>query len=284
MDRKTLLGLITGAGMLGLVLFFGGMLVGAGLFMEPDVAASKIPAQSAPLETLATLPDSEPVIETPVMDTASAVAEDETGADDGADSVAVAEDDDPVGDLIAERTAEMAAAAEMDQNEVVDVAPLPDAPEIAETDEVAAVLPSANGAPQRLVPPAIKKDAGQAAASDSADSAPAAPAAPAETAAAPAATPAPSAPAVGDQPYSVQIGAFKVDANARQRAGDLRKEGLSVAVVERRNDGGEAWYYVRVGSYADMKAARAGADKIKKDQGIDGFPVRAEPNDRRVDG
>ena len=44
-----------------------------------------------------------------------------------------------------------------------------------------------------------------------------------------------------------------------------------------------AWYYVRIGGYASLAAARDAAAKIKADHSLDGFPVRAEPNDRVVD-
>ena len=58
MDRKTLLGLATGAGMLGLVLFFVGMLVGAGLFMDPDeqMAANEKPAGQAEIAEMVCTP------------------------------------------------------------------------------------------------------------------------------------------------------------------------------------------------------------------------------------
>ena len=78
------------------------------------------------------------------------------------------------------------------------------------------------------------------------------------------------------------VGAFKVHENASQRAEELRKTGLEVAVVIRGPEGEGAWYYVRVGKYANLAQARDDAAKIKKNQGVDGFPVRAEPNDREV--
>ncbi|WP_297007509.1 SPOR domain-containing protein, partial [Thalassospira sp. UBA6510] len=101
---------------------------------------------------------------------------------------------------------------------------------------------------------------------------------------------APSAPAEdsaaatdADKPFSVQVGAFKVHENAKQRADELRGEGLEVAVVVRGPESEGAWYYVRIGGYASLAAARDAAAKIKADHSLDGFPVRAEPNDRVVD-
>ncbi|RCK03428.1 hypothetical protein TH5_25605, partial [Thalassospira xianhensis MCCC 1A02616] len=115
-----------------------------------------------------------------------------------------------------------------------------------------------------------------------------APAAPAETAAVPekpepAATSTPKAASSGAAaPFSVQVGAFKVHENASQRAEELRKLGLEVAVVARGPEGDATWYYVRVGRYTTMKEARDKAVAVKKDQNLEGFPVRAEPNDREV--
>ncbi|WP_278371483.1 SPOR domain-containing protein, partial [Thalassospira xiamenensis] len=99
----------------------------------------------------------------------------------------------------------------------------------------------------------------------------------------PAATSAPKATASGAAaPFSVQVGAFKVHENASQRAEELRKLGLEVAVVARGPEGDATWYYVRVGRFTTMKEARDKASAVKKDQNLDGFPVRAEPNDREV--
>jgi cell division septation protein DedD len=316
MDRKTLLGLITGAAMLGLVLFFGGMLVGAGLFMEP-AKTSSTDSQPQQVETLAEAPQaSQPLAgdtgQADVSPTSSENADqgtmtpDQPATDSSGDGATdAASGKDPVGDLIAQRSAEA-----------------PDVP--ADTASSGAeTAPDAPAAPsdteKALEAPAIRKDAGQTGDASAASSDPSAKTADAKTATAkdekaakggdatPAkaasqpekqqkAQPAKTTTNVGDGektspasnkdlPYSVQVGAFKVDKNARQRAEELRKGGLGVAVIERKaKEGEDAWYYVRVGAYSDAKAARSGAEKIKKSTGIDGFPVRTEPNDRKVDG
>lgn len=287
MDRKTLLGLVTGAGMLGLVLFFAGMLVGAGLFMDSDSGTPSAAAEKAPVEMLATAPEEPAALSEPIPQTS-----------EPAPAAEIAENsDDPVGDLIAQRSAALddavdEAVKEAERSE--DSAANADAPEVATEMET-------SGDAEPLSAPEIR-EVGQAPAAPAAPAAPVieekaatkAPAPAAETPqlpktetakAASAATPASktTTPTNGDTPFSVQIGAFKVHENASQRAEELRKLGLSVAVVARGAADDTAWYYVRIGKYATLKAARDDAAKIKKDHALDGFPVRAEPNDREVD-
>lgn len=288
MDRKTLLGLVTGAGMLGLVLFFAGMLVGAGLFMDSEDTTVSVPAQKAPVEMLSSEPDAptEPVVMTePVPEPATPVEEPEIAADS----------DDPVGDLIAQRTealsgqgettsetassdaAAMTETADTDASstssiaapEIRDVAKAADMPEAPAAPEVAETAEATPEAAEQAEPAAEAEEAAPAPTETAAKPAP------------PAETPAATAQSA-DKPFSVQIGAFKVHENASQRAEELRKKGLQVAVVVRGPENDAAWYYVRIGAYASLAAARDDAAKIKKDHAIDGFPVRAEPNDREV--
>ncbi|OSQ37249.1 SPOR domain-containing protein [Thalassospira mesophila] len=312
MDRKTLLGLITGACMLGLVLFFGGMLVGAGLFMGPDAPqTSENAAGNGQMELLAQ--NSAPRVQTDItpknleqtdpMAGAGGAAEQNAPTGDMPSMAAprgeAAQGVDPVGDLIAEKS-----TSETDGDTDVNVPDVPDMgdmqpPQKGTTDTAAgtdnsgaATTPAttSNPTPQNTkagpakpAAPEIRKD-----------SKPPKPASQTDTAAK---TPTPAKPAASEtaasaalhrepgsknMPYSIQVGAFKVDANARQRAEELRKKGLEVAVVERGSNDG-AWYYVRVGAYPDATTARTGAEKVKKDTGIDGFPVRAEPNDKTID-
>ncbi|WP_143182088.1 SPOR domain-containing protein [Thalassospira sp. TSL5-1] len=304
MDRKTLLGLITGACMLGLVLFFGGMLVGAGLFMGPDAPqnTSSI-ATDGDMELLAQ--NKAPRVQTEITPRQSDIsAPDVTDPTDATDIPAGTGDmsatdapdaetsagNDPVGDLIAKKTVEDEAVTPDSADNVMapnppEVSDAPNAPEISETaqgkdnadagsdksledgDKAPAVTPSSKPAA-----PEIRKD-----------SKPPKPVAEKSGASETAASAAlHREPGSKNMPYSIQVGAFKVDTNARQRAGELRKKGLEVAVVERGNNGA-AWYYVRVGAYPDAASARSGAEKVKKDTGIDGFPVRAEPNDKKID-
>lgn len=282
MDRKTLLGLVTGAGMLGLVLFFAGMLVGAGLFMDSEDTTVSMPAQKAPVEMLASEPDAPVVTTEPVPEPTAPAEEAEVAADS----------DDPVGDLIAQRTealsgqgettsqaasSDAAAMTETAEANTSDTSSI-SAPEIRDVAK-AADVPEAPAAPE-------VSDAAEAPTEQTEPVAEAEEAAPAPTETA--AKPAPPAEAEAsttessDKPFSVQIGAFKVHENASQRAEELRKKGLQVAVVVRGPENDAAWYYVRIGAYASLAAARDDAAKIKKDHAIDGFPVRAEPNDREV--
>ena len=268
MDRKTLLGLVTGAGMLGLVLFFAGMLVGAGLFMDSEDGARTTQTEQPQVEMLASVPE-EP---TEIPDATPEATE--PTATTPAPEIS-ADSEDPVGDLIAQRTEALSDDASAGSEAASDVA------ETEETEE------AAGSEEQAIAAPEIRDVTGDT-------DAPAAPEAPAvEDAQDSAATeaeptaeqaPAPAAPASdASKPFSVQVGAFKVHENASQRAEELRGKGLEVAVVVRGPEDEGAWYYVRIGSYANLAAARDDAAKIKADHSIDGFPVRAEPNDRVVD-
>lgn len=279
MDRKTLLGLVTGAGMLGLVLFFAGMLVGAGLFMDSDEGARTAETQQPKVEMLASAPEEPAVIE----ETTPNVAEPAT-PDISADS------EDPVGDLIAQRTEALSNEAAGGEEASSDAAEATDTQEAAVSEEPAIAAPEirdvtgttdAPEAPAAPDAPAVdtaeenvaseaSETAKQTAAESASETAKAAPA------------PAPSTPADADKPFSVQVGAFKVHENASQRAEELRGKGLEVAVVVRGPEDEGAWYYVRIGGYASLAEARDDAAKIKADHSIDGFPVRAEPNDRVV--
>lgn len=299
MDRKTLLGLATGAGMLGLVLFFVGMLVGAGLFMDPDeqMAANEKPAGQA--EILATLPESPASSPAPTTETPDTGSLPGTETSPATPAVPAATDD-PVGDLIAERSAAIegedagnsAENGDAANEGTIDANDAPAAPEMSDAEKAAARAEQADqgaNAPRKLQAPEIKSsDDAAKTSTTSAPEAPEAPAAAAENTTVakktePAATSAPKASTSGAvAPFSVQVGAFKVHENASQRAEELRKLGLEVAVVARGPEGDATWYYVRVGRFTTMKEARDKASAVKKDQNLDGFPVRAEPNDREV--
>lgn len=296
MDRKTLLGLVTGAGMLGLVLFFAGMLVGAGLFMDSNDASPSASQEKAPVEMLATAPE-EPVAMTEPMPQADA-PKPEMGISDTST--------DPVGDLIAQRSAALGddavEAAEDTAAETADEPaegasemaapdgntdkPAISAPEIRDTSNAAAA-PDAPAVDEPAT--AEPSEVAELTEAPEADEPKAAEPEKTETVAKAVEAPKPSAAETvtdstssADTPFSVQVGAFKVHENASQRAEELRKKGLQVAVVIRGPEDETAWYYVRIGKYATSEQARDGAAKIKKDHALDGFTVRAEPNDREV--
>lgn len=286
MDRKTLLGLVTGAGMLGLVLFFAGMLVGAGLFMDSEDGARTTQTEQPQVEMLASAPE-EPTEIPDATPEATEPAATTTAPEISADS------EDPVGDLIAQRTEALSDDASAGSEAASDVAETEQTTEATGSEEQAIAAPEIRDvtgdtdAPAAPEAPAVE-DAQDSAATEAAS---ATEQAPAPEASEPAAEttettpePAPAAPASdASKPFSVQVGAFKVHENASQRAEELRGKGLEVAVVVRGPEDEGAWYYVRIGSYANLAAARDDAAKIKADHSIDGFPVRAEPNDRVVD-
>jgi cell division septation protein DedD len=312
MDRKTLLGLITGACMLGLVLFFGGMLVGAGLFMGPDAPqTNETAANGDKMELLAQ--NTAPRIQTDITpknaQTSDSGTNNAAGATDaegdmsplaapGVDASRGADGGDPVGDLIAEKAAGV-SEPEMKALDENGAPAVPDMGDMSATENAAVDEPAGSGgedvaAPENAPAAPVAKDVAPAkpvAPQIRTDAKPPKPAVQKDTVSKTAKTTETEStasaalhrePGSKNMPYSIQVGAFKVDANARQRAGELRKKGLEVAVVERGSNDG-AWYYVRVGAYPDASSARNGAEKVKKDTGIDGFPVRAEPNDKTID-
>lgn len=287
MDRKTLLGLVTGAGMLGLVLFFAGMLVGAGLFMDSEDGARTTRTEQPQVEMLASAPE-EP---TEIPDSTPEATEPTTTATSVPEISADSED--PVGDLIAQRTEALSDDATTGSEAASDTSDATEAAEAPGSEDQAIAAPEIRDvtgdtdAPAAPEAPAVE-DAQDSAATETASTTEQAPAPEASEPAAETAeiTPEPaSAASASDasKPFSVQVGAFKVHENASQRAEELRGKGLEVAVVVRGPEDEGAWYYVRIGSYANLAAARDDAAKIKADHSIDGFPVRAEPNDRVVD-
>lgn len=293
MDRKTLLGLVTGAGMLGLVLFFAGMLVGAGLFMDSDDGARTAQTEQPEVEMLASAPDEPTVIEDATPDVTEPAAIPEISADS----------EDPVGDLIAQRSEALSDEATDSAEPAADATPEPESTETTPSEEPGIAAPEIRDvtgtadAPEAPDAPTVDEATESTESSTTQSAEQSAAPAEAEAEAEPATEtadatqePAPSAPAEdstaatdADKPFSVQVGAFKVHENAKQRADELRGEGLEVAVVVRGPESEGAWYYVRIGGYASLAAARDAAAKIKADHSLDGFPVRAEPNDRVVD-
>jgi cell division protein FtsN len=283
MDRKTLLGLVTGAGMLGLVLFFAGMLVGAGLFMDSEDGANTARTEQPQVEMLASAPE-----EPAEMPETTSEATEETPAPAPAPEIS-ADSDDPVGDLIAQRTEALSDDAAAGNDAASDATDAEPAETSSEEPTIAAPeirdVTGDTDAPAAPEAPAVEDAQDSAAPAADEAVAPEASEPTTETAEttpkpAPAASSAPASDA--DKPFSVQVGAFKVHENASQRAEELRGKGLEVAVVVRGPEDEGAWYYVRIGSYANLAAARDDAAKIKADHSIDGFPVRAEPNDRVV--
>lgn len=83
----------------------------------------------------------------------------------------------------------------------------------------------------------------------------------------------PSPAAVGMPVYAVQVGAFERPETAEELRSRLRGKYSGVAVE--RHEGDRTVYRVRVGRETDMLAARRLADRIRKEEDLPGFVVRA---------
>jgi cell division septation protein DedD len=74
--------------------------------------------------------------------------------------------------------------------------------------------------------------------------------------------------------FSVQVGAFSVEENARGLAARLQEASAVVRVLEFRDNRG-TWWRVRVTGYAGEDQARAAAARFVE-QGLGGFVVRED--------
>ena len=80
-------------------------------------------------------------------------------------------------------------------------------------------------------------------------------------------------PAKPVQSWTLQVGTFDKESNARTFRDKLRKAGHS-AYVESSKSGGKTSYRVRIGPELEKKRLDKLKDKLKKEMKIDGFVVR----------
>ena len=250
-DRRTLLGLVAGTGMLASVLFAGGVLIGASMFMST-------PQEAAFAETGADPVPQEILIAPPPAETLSQQAE-EADADDV--SQAVRADKTTIGsqDLGRVRREVVSAPAP----------PVSEPPGRIETEIAALPQESPVTAPARP----LKRPAGEQARPE-----PVVPPPSRTTRSGEIPLP-PPAPIAKSAPFAIQIGAFRIRENADTELNRLADKGLDPLLVRRTSNDGNVWFYVRVGAYEDRARAGAAADRLKQTSAINGFPVRAEPGE-----
>lgn len=119
-------------------------------------------------------------------------------------------------------------------------------------------------------PPAVA-----ASSSPSAASPVSAPASPASAPASPASAPAsarPAAPQAGN--FSLQFGAFLDQAKAKSAADQLAARGYAPVSVDAADGYGRTWHYVRLGAFADQRAAALVASDLLAQAGIGAAIVR----------
>jgi cell division protein FtsN len=164
-------------------------------------------------------------------------------------------------------------------------------PEIVGPTALAQGGAGARGAQQMAVPtgsPAgpARASTGQGTASNSAQSAetvavssssaaPAAAASSSPSAASPAsaqASASPAAPQTGN--FSLQFGAFLDQAKAKSAADQLAARGYAPVAVDAADGYGRTWHYVRLGAFADERAAALAASDLLAQAGIGAAVVR----------
>jgi cell division septation protein DedD len=111
--------------------------------------------------------------------------------------------------------------------------------------------------------------------SSPAAAAPAAAASPAPSADSPASAPGSAAPAASQNGnFSLQLGAFLDEAKAKSLADQLTARGYAPVSVDAADGYGRTWHYVRLGAFADERAAALGASDLLEQAGIGAAIVR----------
>ena len=111
-------------------------------------------------------------------------------------------------------------------------------------------------------------------------------AAPAPAAAAPATVPVATAPAVppvavavavvnpGDQPFVLQVGAFRESKGAKDLQTDLQKKGYATTIYNMVDQDQRSWHMVRFGGYKDVATASKAASDFTGKEGIQALVKR----------
>jgi cell division protein FtsN len=76
------------------------------------------------------------------------------------------------------------------------------------------------------------------------------------------------APPAGAANYSVQVGAFTEETEARRLLADLEHRGYTPAIFSGRDGGGRTWYAVRVGAYSTQQEASHAAQNFSKQERV----------------
>ena len=79
-------------------------------------------------------------------------------------------------------------------------------------------------------------------------------------------TEAADAPLAGAPNYSVQVGAFAEETEARRLLADLEHKGYTPAIFSGRDGGGRVWHAVRIGAYSTQQEASHAAQNFSKQE------------------
>jgi DedD protein len=125
-----------------------------------------------------------------------------------------------------------------------------------------APIESAPSIPAAVPTPAAARDQAQTSGAAPKPSAPVAPS-PFVTPAIPPASASDARPAASPD-FTLQLGAFKEQANAQGKVKDLKEKGVTANVVSVQDIAGVTWYAVRSGSYANVSEASAAARDLRR--------------------
>lgn len=92
--------------------------------------------------------------------------------------------------------------------------------------------------------------------------------------ASPASVPGPASPAPRAGDFSLQLGAFLDAAKAKSLTDQLATRGYSPASIDAADGSGRTWHYVRLGAFADERAAALAAADLVERTGIGAAVVR----------
>lgn len=85
--------------------------------------------------------------------------------------------------------------------------------------------------------------------------------------------PSESPPPQTGQPFTFQVGAFLVEANAAELAATLISRGYEAWMAAEKDPEGRLWHFVRVGRYQDKQEATSAAAAFRQREGVNAVPV-----------
>jgi cell division protein FtsN len=86
----------------------------------------------------------------------------------------------------------------------------------------------------------------------------------------------PATPNPADQPYVLQVGAFREQKSAKQLQDELSKKGFATVIYNMVDEDQRTWHMVRFGGYKDMDTASQAASDFTGKAGIQAFVRRSD--------
>jgi cell division septation protein DedD len=260
LDKKTIVVLLSGLGLVGVLLFFLGFLVGVsvGLPRLPVAQVSKAPAPPAAPKLPAVQVPKAPAPAAPVKAVDQATAQ---PAGQAAPPPPASPPASPVISGSAPSTASAATAAS--QSSLAKAAPQTPASANATAQ---ASLPAA--ATPAAAPSASPPAQPAATASSEASAGLGSNAAAVQPGSCVTLTKSPPPVASGQRVYSIQMGAFLDANNASRMVTELKARGCDATVFQAVDSHGRLWSAVRIGPFGGLQAASQAAAEFKRNEGM----------------